>query len=398
MTLEFKSPNQVGDEYLLHLKALKPEINDKQEDSDWYVRSRVVGGVLSGLYSDQRKIADDAFPQSARHEALERHLFVYLDRSFNPATKSVGDVRVTGTTGSFADVGDLQFVYEPNGNSYTNTEAVTLSATAQLVPVQSIGTGQIQNLLEGAELTLSTPPLGFDSTAAVSGGPLSDGRDEESDAEAAAAILDRIRNPLAGGKESDYRQWARDADPSVVAANILRFPSGLGTVGVVISAGTTDIDTALDNDQPIVLTPSDQLIELVADYIETKRPVTDCVQVIKPTEIEIDVTAGVKFSSGSLSTILSGQTKTLEELIAREIKRAIYKTPPGGRQIGASGYVVLAEIEEQVDLIFANTEITVGEIPVLIDRQIDDLSASGANRRILANEIPIPGTITIVEL
>lgn len=396
MAIDYKTPDQIAEEYLTHLKGLKPDVNTAQQDSDWWIRSRVVGGVVSGVYADQRLIANDAFPQRARHDALAKWLELYLNDTFRAATQAQGNALVTGATGSSVPIG-TQFLYEPNGNTYQASSGIDFeAATAVLVPIISVGTGQSQNLFSGAPLTISSPPAGVDAAASASGN-ISDGRDAESDSEAAARILARIRTPIAGGTQSDYEQWAVEADPSVVAANILRFPFGFGTVGVVVAAGTTDIDTALDNGEPIVLIPSDALIETVQEYLETKRPVTDCVTVFAPSGVDIDVTVKVRLKSGELDTVPAGQTLTQRELVEREVKRAIYKTPPGGRQLGGSGFVVASEIEEVIDIGLSASPYTLGEQELLLDRQVQDLSATGVNRMIAATEIALPGTITIEE-
>lgn len=397
MAIEFKTPTEIADQYLLHLKGLKPEVNTDQEDSDWWIRSRVVGGVVAGMYADQRKIADDAFPQNARRDALEKHLELYFGEGFKQATEAVGTVSVTGTMGSTVPIG-TEFSYEPNGNAYQATELVTLATTTAAVPVQSVDVGQAQNLLEGAELTISSPPPGINPTAEVINGNLSDGRDIESNDEAAARILARVRNPIAGGTESDYKQWAIAADDSVSDANVIRYQYGPGTVGVVFTAGTTDIDQAIDNNQAIVRIPSDALVELVSDYIDDRNPLTDCLYVQKPTVVTLDVTVRVRFVDGDLSTIPAGQTLTQQELVEREVQRAIYKTPPGGRQFGATGFVVCSEIEEVLDSNLSYSPYTEGVIAqILMDRQVDDLSASGPNRMILPTEIVEPGTINVME-
>jgi uncharacterized phage protein gp47/JayE len=398
VALDYKTPAQVADEYLTHLKTLKPEVDTKQQDSDWVIRALTVGGVISGAYADNRKVSNDAFPSSARREALERHLETWFDDGFKEATQAQGEALVSGATGSFAAAGQLQFVYEPNGNTYQSDEDITLDATTGVVRIKSVATGQNQNLLEGAALTVSSPPAGFDSTATVVNKDLSDGRDDETNKEAADRILSRIRNPISGGKAGDYVQWAIEADDAVVSANVLRAPFGLGTVGVVISAGTTDIDEALDNGDPIVLTPSDALIETVQAYIDDLKPVTDCPTVMAPTEVAINVTARVRFSSGNANTLLSGQTLTQGELVEREIKRGIYKTPAGGRQFGGQGYVVLADLEEVLDIGLSDAPHTEGKLKILTDRQIDDLAATGFNRMILGNEVAVPGTITVIEM
>lgn len=394
--MAFKTPEQVAEEYLVNLKTLKPEVDTSQTDSDWVVRGKTVGGVISGAYADQRKIADDAFPQSARREALARHLDLYFGSGFRDATAAVGTVSVTGTVGTVYSVG-TEFVYQPNGNSYQSTESLTLTGSTGEIPVQSVATGQSQNLLAGASLTLPSPPAGSSNLANALTN-LSDGRNEETNEEASARILTRVRFPIAGGTETDYEQFAIDADPSVVTANVIRFPFGPGTVGVVFTAGTTDIDEAVDNGEPVIRVPSAELIETVRDYIESQNPLTDCLFLFEPVPITIDVTVKVRFVDGDLDTVPSGQTLTQRELVQREVERAIYKFPPGGRRFGASGFVVASEIEEVIDLGLSASPYTEGTYTqILRDRQVLDLSATGANRSILEVELATPGTIAVEE-
>lgn len=399
MAIEFKTPEQVAEEYLLQLSVLKPnDVNIFQEDSDWWVRSRVVGGVISGAYGDLKKIADDAFPQSGRREAVGRQLDMWLNDTFRAAQQSNGNVKVTGTSGSTIPIG-TEMVYLPNGNTYQTTSIHILSGASGVIPVESVGTGQEQNLLKGASLTISSPPAGINSLAEVYGGDLSDGRDEESTEEGATRVLDRVRQPTAGGTESDYAQYARSADPAVTSATVLRYIYGLGTVGIVITSGTTDIDKAIDEGSAIVRTPSDALLEIVEAYVDALNPITDCIFVLKAEETPQDVTFRVRYLEGYTgSTVLPDQTLTLNQLIEREIKRALYKTPTGGRKIGASGYVVASEIEEVVDQVLSASPYQEGTLAqVILDRQVDDLTASGVNRLLRPTELVIPGTISIIE-
>lgn len=398
MALDFKTPEEIANQYLTWLKGLKPEVNTDQTDSDWWIRSQVVGGVFSGVYADQRKISEDAFPQNARHEALENFLQLYFNESFEAATVAIGNVKVTGITTSTVPVG-TEFSYTPNGNTYQATETVVLDGPSGIVPVQSINPGQSQNLLEGATLNISSPPPGIDSTANVYGANLSDGKNEETDDEAKTRILNRIRNPLSGGTVTDYQQWANDADPSVNDANVIRYIYGPGSVGVVITAGTTDIDEAVTNGEPVVRIPSSGLIEEVQFYIDARKPLTDCAHVLAPSLKSIAVTVHVRYETGDGTSVPNGQTLTQEELVVREVKRAIYKTPPGGRRIGSTGFVLASEIEEVLDAGLSTTPYTEGEFAqILRDRQVQDLSASGVNLIIGETELAEPGVITVVEM
>lgn len=395
MALIFPSPTDIGDQYLQILKTIQPDVDISKEDSDWWIRSRAHGGVVSGIYADQRKIADDAFPQSSRHEALSKHLKLYFNRDFNPAQPADGNVLVSGTPGSSIPL-LTEFVYGPNGNTYQATSLVTLTGPTALVPVQSVNSGQSQNLLAGAALTLSSPPAGINSTATAATN-IADGKDAESDDEAAAAILNRIQQPPAGGTANDYATYAKAASPSVTGAAVVRYLFGLGTLGIVITSGTSDIDAALNNGDPVIREPSDALIQTVQNYIDAVKVETDCVHVMGPNTVSLDVNVRCRFATGDESTIDSGTGLSQGDLVRREVKRAIYKTPPGGRRFGASGYVVASEIEEVIDNGLSAEPYNTGTFAqILLDRQVDDLSPTGVNRLVASREIVEPGTINIL--
>jgi uncharacterized phage protein gp47/JayE len=394
----FKTPSQIADDYLSQLKALKPGANTAQQDSDWWIKSRVVGGALAGAFADQRAISNDAFPQSARHDALAEHLQTYFDEGFISPQSSVGNAAVTGTVGTPINIG-LQFSYQPNGNTYQAVSATVIPAAGSvLVPIQSVGTGQNQNLLSGAPLSIVSPPAGLNS-AAIASGNIADGRDGETDPEAVARILAFIRNPISGGTVTDYEQWALAADPSVVAASVFRYAYGLGSLAVIITAGTTNIDTALNTGIPVIQIPTQSLIDTVQAYIDTLRPVTDCVQVAGPTPVTVNVTAYVKYNSGNGSTVLNNQTITQDQLVQREVQRAIYKTPPGGRVIDSSGsgFVLVSEIEQTIDIGLSAEPYETGiYAPILLDREVAYLNGASANIPLAPTQIAVPGVITVV--
>lgn len=398
MALTFKTPSQVADEYLLHLKSLKPSVNIAQVDTDWWIRSRVVGGMMAGVYGDQKKLADDPFPQSSRRDALLKHLDLYFGGGFLEAQKSNGEVLLTGPTGTAVSTG-LQLVYDVTGNTYTVTEGGTIdAATGTVFPLESINSGQDQNLLEGTVLSIPSPPAGLDNTGTIYNGPMADGKNEETEQEASERILNRVRAPSAGGTVADYKTWAKEASPSVTDANIIRYLYGLGTIGIVIAAGTQDIDEALDNGDPVVRTPSNELVNTVQSYINAVKPETDCAHVLSPEIVTVNVTVKCRFASGNKDTVITGQTLTQGQLVQREVKRAIYKTPPGGRQFGSSGFVVCSEIEEVIDVGLSALPHTEGSYAkILLDRQVQDLAPSGPNLYITNIQMAEPGTITVEE-
>lgn len=402
MAIDLKPPSEVAQDYLDELATTK-NVNVSQTDSDWFIRGQVIGGVVAGVYADQRLIANDAFPQRAREDAVLRFLDLYFAGGYIPSTQSEGNVAVTGSLGATVPQ-TTQFLYQSNGNAYQATETVVLPATgfsatqaSGLVPVISVAAGQAQNLLAGAPLLLPSPPPNILPAAVVDANGLADARNQETPDQARARIVQRIRQPLGVGRVSDYIQYAEEADPSVTSASVVRYPFGLGTVAVYITSGTTDIDSAIDSGTPISVIPSDALVAKVQAFLEINRPVTDCVTVVKPVTQAVDVTVKARYAQGDGTTILSGQTLTQEQLVQREVMRAIYKTPVGGRQVGGSGFVFASDIEQTIDAKLSDETVVVGSVPILTDRQVLPLSTTGFNYLLQANIVPIPGTITVVE-
>jgi uncharacterized phage protein gp47/JayE len=394
-----KTQADVFAEYRAYLLGLDPTRNPDQTDSDDWIRGQVTAGVVSGLYADQEKVGQDAFPQNARREALLRHKFAYFNVStFDPATVADGPVIVTGTPSAGPFSAGLTLTHDQTGNTYQTTEDVTLDGSGNgSVTIQSVLAGQDQNLAAGSILSIGAAPAGLDNTATVDVGGISDGTNEENEERLAQRILNRMQSSARGGNDADHREWARAASPAVTDVAVLRYPNGLGTVGVIISSGTTDIDAAVDNDEAIDFTPSDDLIDLVQAYIELVDPVTECVFVSGPVEVEIDVTVVARFTSGDVSTVLSGQTLTQGELVEREVKRAIYKMGTGGTKMPDNTYVALKKsIEDGIDSHLSAGDTVLGStLQIVLDRLVGNLDGVNENLELTANERPIPGTIVV---
>jgi uncharacterized phage protein gp47/JayE len=403
MATVFKTPDEVADEYLLHLKGLRPDVDIAQTDSDWWIRSRVVGGVGAGIYSDQRKIGDDAFPQNARRDAVKKHLYrVFAETDFRPAAKATGKLIVTGLAHAVVNIG-AEWSYDANGNAYQATETLDLgTGTSGLVAVESVNTGQAQNLRGGTQVRAASPPTGIDAIATVYA-DMQDGKNEETETEAARRILDREQSSARGGNDTDHELWGFAAHPSVSSVRVLRFAAGYGTVGVVIAAGTTDIDAALDNDEAVSLVPSAGVVEAVQDYIDAgRRPTTEMCLAVAVATTPVDVTVKVKFKTGTKDTVLAGQTLTQGQLVEREVKRAIYKSGAGGRVIdedSRQGYVLKEDIEQMIDSrLSAGPEVVGSTLQIVTNRDVANLDGVNVDIAVDGTNHPIPGTITIQDM
>jgi len=409
--MAIKTIDEIFEEYRLYLKGLKPTANVDQNDSDWWIKGRTNSGIVAGAYVESEKNAQDAFPQNARREALLRHIFAYFnENTFLPATVASGNVNLTGDPLAPFSAG-LQLTHEASGNVYTVTDSGALGASGTgSAHVQSLLAGQSQNLFAATQLSIESAPEGIDGMAFVDVDGIRDGTNEEDETRASVRVLNRMQSSERGGTQADYKAWALET-AGVTSVSILRYLEGLGTVGVVITSGTTDIDAALDAvpEQAITFTPSGALIAELQAKLEPASDgdaaETDCPIVVGAVEVEVDVTARVAFVSGDKDTVLSGQTLTQGELVAKEVKRAIYKTPLGGAKIESTYFVTEKSIDDMIASKLGadvdGTATVVGEtLQIVTNRKISIASPAtpqSVDFAVGANQRPIPGTITILD-
>jgi uncharacterized phage protein gp47/JayE len=403
----FPSPSDIFSQYTTILKSLRPDININDPSGEAIIRGKVLAGIISGLYGDQQMVDNDTYLQDARPEALDRR-GADLGLPRQPSTPSISpDILFTGTPGSTAQVG-LTLIYIPTGVLYTLQVAVTLDATGNgHGNIQANVNGQIGNVVAGDTLQIVSPPPGFTSTVTLVQ-TLADGTDIESDGLYRGRLILRFQRPPSGGNSFDYPAFAFQADPSVRTALIRRFGRGLGTVDVYITTGTTDVDTAINQGLSIVRVPSSTLITTVQNYYNAWVPLTDCPGVFGPTEIPQAVTVRVNLAAGLILSSIPADPVynilglTVQQLIVREVSRVLYKVPVGGRSLPGyvNGFVVASDIEYNLDIyLSAVTDSSgqiIGKVPILVDQEVNNLDGANTNRQILANQLVVPGNITVV--
>jgi len=403
----FPTPSQLFEQYKQILKSIKPDININDKNSDFIIRGKAFVGMLSGVFGDQRKVYNDNFTSSMRPEALLLEAQDYgIERQ--PATAAASpQVQITGTNGTVVNPGDITFLYTPTNVLYSNTTGGTISAGILDLEILCQVTGQIGNVQAPDTLQVVSPPSGVNTSASVVQS-VADGSDIETIDSLRARIISRKQQPPAGGNETDYPNFAFDADDSVRSAFIKRFGRGLGTVDVYITTGTTDIDTAVTNGLSIVRIPSPTVLTTVQAYYNSHVPLTDCPKVYAPSEVNVDVTVKIQLASGlTLSSVPSDPVYNplnlnCQDLIDREVGRVLYRLPVGGRILpgGTDGYVVAADIEEGLDVWLSAVKdpisgLFIGKIPILADRQVQPLDPPNTNIEIAENALAAPGTITI---
>lgn len=404
----FPTPSQIFTQFQTFLKSLKPSINVNDMNSDFIIRGKSVSGLVSGLYGDQAKVYNDTFVSNARDAAVILQGADYgLSRLPATQAESPLGVTITGTNGKVINPGDLTFTYGPTGVLYTNTTGGTISGGILLLSIQATTAGQIGNVQAPDTLTVVAPPSGVNNTAALSVS-LADGTDVESIDSLRARILSVKQSPPAGGNATDYKNFAFLASNAVRTATIFRWGRGLGTVDIYITSGTTNIDTAVTNGDSVVRIPSSIVIDAVQAYYDATVPLTDDAEVFAPTEVDINVTVKVDYAQGLTATSVPSDPVynplglTCLQLVQREVARALYKVPVGGRVLpgGTQGYVVAADIEASLDIWLSavpdyTTGVASGKLPILADRQVQPLNGSSYDLPVAASTLSAPGTITV---
>jgi hypothetical protein len=169
------------------------------------------------LYLYLRDVQDNIFPDTATTEAqggtLERLGNIYMNRGLFPASIGSFNVSVVGVAGSVLRQ-NLTFKSNEDalnqGQVYILDTEYTLTGTADVIEIRSIGAGVEYNLNVGDKLTITEPVIGVDKTITVTE-VLEQPKAGESVELYRQAILNAIQLEPQGGSRSDYRQWCTDA-------------------------------------------------------------------------------------------------------------------------------------------------------------------------------------------
>lgn len=215
----------------------------------------------------------------------------------NPATPAVGYALFKGAEGVIIPKG---LTILSDTNSYTTDyEAVIPSSGSVSIAVTCTLAGTAGNILTGA-ITGIRSTESIDGVTVTNEEPFEGGTEAESDSSYRNRIYEKIRMPIASGNANSYIYWAKQVS-GVGNARCIPLWNGAGTVKVVIlsSDGTA---------------PDDTIVENVAKYIETQRPIGAKVTVSKAQEKQVRIEGWVKLAGGHRLTD-----------VQNEVNRAIQK-------------------------------------------------------------------------
>lgn len=210
------------------------------------------------------------------------------------AVAATGTVTFTGTVGALiatnTQLSTLQTDADTAPPVFETTADATIPGGGTVdAPVVAAIAGSAGNVPPGTVVVLSSPNPGV--TALTNAASISGGDEVETDDAYRVRLLLAWASPKGGGNQADYQRWGLD-EPGVGHVTVQPNWDGAGTVRLVItdkennpSSGTVvdSLQARLDPD------PGEGL---------GQAPVGAVVTVATPTQVPVDVSATVTFSSG----------------------------------------------------------------------------------------------------
>lgn len=306
--MPFQRPtlNDLQSQISADLESRLPGADSQLRRSFLGVLSRVLAGALHGLYGFLAWLARQLFPDTAEVEFLDRWAGIW-GVARKPAWPADGSVTLTGTDGAVIPAGtELQ---RGDGVRYmTQAEGVIAGGTVTIVIV-AVMAGAAGNATAGTVINLVAPIAGVQSSGAAAVGGLTQGSDQEADADLLARLLARIQQPPHGGAKHDYVGWAMDTEAHGLAVTrAWCYPQELGI-------GTVTVRFMMDDTYGDGIPLAADVTDLQA-YIDEVRPVTADVTVVapvaEPTAFEI---SGLNPGTQAVKDAIEAE---LRDLIRRE--------------------------------------------------------------------------------
>ncbi len=377
---------QTRDEILVEMKAnlqiLAPGVN-LNDDSEWVLSMKVLAGALAGVHADGRATFLDIFPATARLAALQRHQADWGLPDVIGA-KWKGTIDLTGANGSTVSVGD-RLIAASGEREYELRTGGTVAGGVLTVDVEAVLSGETYNLETGTLLTFVVIPPGLDSTGTIAS-TTTEGSNDEDETELAARIQLVEQEPPSGGNQRDYERFAFEADSDVLSAAVQRQSRGPGTLDIWITAGTVDIEAAIDASDPVLRLPSAGMRADVLAAVQLVNVMTDDVEVPAPSEVNVDVTVGVLPMPGWV--IGGAGSDDVAPLVEALIEKYLYQLLPssenGPVEVSAAG------LEREIDSLIG---------VALLERKVFDLNPGGATTNLILawGELAKPNTLTVQE-
>lgn len=210
---------------------------------------------FENVYAEMSLMMEASFASTAWGDYLTARCAEFgVDRK--AAVRAKGAVTFTGTQGTIVPAGSIVAV--KGGVQFTTDEAVTLDGGGKgTVKVTCSETGMRGNVQAH---TITAVPISIAGVTGVDNDDATqDGAEEETDADLFKRYSVIVRTPATSGNKYHYYNWAMSI-AGVGACRVVPLWNGAGTVKVIV------VNAQM---QPA----GSDLIQTVADYIESVRPI-----------------------------------------------------------------------------------------------------------------------------
>lgn len=263
----------------------------------------VWAGVVHMLHGHAEWISRQIFADTSDEDQLLRQAGLYGIEP-TPAEFASGPVEASGVNGSI--IPNLAIlVYAVDGREYsvTNGPVVVAGGLAALI-VEAVVAGGTANLAAGEILSFQTPIVGVNVDAVVDTGGIVGGEDEGTLEQTRTRLIERLREPPAGGRDADYIAWAKLVG-GVTRVWVFPHENGLGTVVVRF---------VMDEALSIIPTVGD--VAAVQASIDEFRPVTvDDALAVAPVSLPINFTISITPDNANTRAAVESE---LQDLLFRD--------------------------------------------------------------------------------
>jgi len=356
---KFKNSSEITEEYYNNIQSLNPNVNPRIQATDWYVKANIQGGVISGVYQNAYNLQQAVFVQNASGSTLDYYLSTYNLTPRLAATPATGTMLLTTPlTGSntLQMLSGDQLNLNNSNIIYIVTTNILLTAsnyTTTPVQIESATTGSGTGLTAGTVLNITKTSIQY----AFSVQTMNDGANIEYDSSVRYRILAAKRAPKTGGSQTDYYNWCI-SQPNInnvylLVANIL----SKNYLNLYLMSGNADIDSILTNVAFGNYSRTATAIDIAncSNYVESVRPTFD--QLFFSTVETYIVNSTLSFNiinvslipNVSLTTVLPGNTLSVAQLLARELRRGILSTPLAGTTLlDGNQYIILSYLQNVI--------------------------------------------------
>jgi len=345
--MPFARPNlqTLIDRAVADIESRLPGADARLRRSNLNVLARTHAGAVHGLYGYLQWLADQVMYDTAESEYLDRAASIWLDVPRKAAVAANGVVTASGTNGVTVTEGAQ--LSRSDGAVFEVSADATIAGGTAVVQVVAVEAGAAGNTAAGSTLTFVSPIAGVQAQAAVDGGALAGGANQELDASLRARLLDRIRQTPHGGAAHDYVRWAKEV-AGVTRAWV--YPGELGD-------GTVVVRFVRDDDVDLI--PDAAEVATVQAYIDALRPVTADVTVVAPVAVPLDLTIAL---TPNTAAVRAAVTAELDDMIHREAE-------PGATilrsHINEATSIASGETDHVLSVPVADVTHTTGQIATL---------------------------------